>query len=117
VHLGSDDVFQRQDLESTLGELRRLIEITGEVRSEATTLLAQIIPTTTEAVNDRIAGLNRTITALAGPCVILVDAFTGFDPERMTYDGVHPSPDGEIHLSQVWLESLLPLLADATETR
>ena len=117
VHLGSNDLFQRQDLESTLDELRRLIEITGEVRPEATILLAQILPTTIEAVNDRIARLNARITALAGPRVIIVDAFTGFDPERMTYDGVHPSPDGEIHLSDVWLESLLRLLAPATETR
>jgi lysophospholipase L1-like esterase len=117
VHLGSNDLFQRQDLESTVEELRRLIEITGEVRPEATILLAQIIPTTTEAVNDRIARLNARIAALAGPRVILVDAFTGFDPVRMTYDGVHPNADGEIHLSNVWLETLLPLLAEATETR
>ena len=47
VHLGSNDVFQRQSIESTIVELRQLIDTIHGVRPEATILLAQIIPTTT----------------------------------------------------------------------
>ena len=114
VHLGSNDVFQRDSLESTLDEL---IDAVREVQPQATFLLAQIIPTDSSAANTRIRNLNARIPELAAAKstamsrVLVVDHFTGFDPLSQTYDGVHPNADGEIHLSDRWLETLLLVLS------
>ena len=83
-----------------------------ESRPRATFLLAQIIPTTMGRANTSIRELNARIPEIAASRstpdsrVIVVDQFTGFDAPRQTYDGVHPNPDGEIHLSDRWLEVL-----------
>ena len=117
VHLGSNDVFQRQSLDSTLDELGELIDAVREAQPQATLLLAQILPTDSSAANTRIRNLNARIPELAAAKstatsrVLVVDHFTGFDPASQTYDGVHPNADGDIHLSDRWLESLLLVLS------
>jgi lysophospholipase L1-like esterase len=116
IHLGSNDLFQNESIESTLSELSEIIDAVRETRPEATFLLAQIIPTTTRAANARIFDLNARIPELAASKskpssrVIVVDQHSGFDAARQTYDGVHPNPDGEIHLSERWLEALEEIL-------
>ena len=118
VHLGSNDIFQDQPIDETLGELEELIERIRSVRPDATILLAQIIPTRNAGVNRSIRGLNDRIPALAARTstsdspVLVVDHFTGFDADTQTYDGVHPNPDGEIHLSDRWLDVLNELLTE-----
>ena len=117
IHLGSNDVFQGEDVESTLDELGELIDGVRESRPEATFLLAQIIPTTMANANAGIRELNARIPELAASKseatsrVVVVDHFTGFDATRQTYDGVHPNADGEIHLSDRWLAALIDVLA------
>jgi len=116
IHLGSNDVFQGEDVETTLDELGELIDAVRESRPEATFLLAQIIPTTMAHANAGIRELNARIPELAASKssatsrVVVVDHFTGFDATRQTYDGVHPNADGEIHLSDRWLAALADVL-------
>lgn len=116
IHLGSNDVFERQSIESTVSELGQLIDTIRAVRPRATFLVAQILPTTTPAATSRIVALNTRIPGLAArksievSPVIVVDQFTGFDPETATYDGVHPNADGEIHMSERWLAALQSVL-------
>ncbi len=110
IHVGSNDVFQNESIDSTIDELSQLIVGIRESRPEVTLLLAQIIPTRNGGTNARIRELNARIAQLASSNVIVVDQFTGFDPETQTYDGVHPNADGEIHLSDRWLEALEDVL-------
>ena len=116
IHLGSNDVFQDEDVETTLEELAELIDAVRESRPEATFLLAQIIPTAMANANVGIRELNARIPELAATKssttsrVVVVDHFTGFDAARQTYDGVHPNADGEIHLSERWLAALEDVL-------
>ena len=117
VHLGSNDVFQRQSLESTLDELSELIDTVRDVRPQATFLLAQILPTDSAAANQRIQELNARIPGLATAKstatshIFVVDQFTGFDPASQTYDGVHPNADGEMHLADRWFSTLIEVLS------
>lgn len=117
IHLGSNDVFEGESIDATLAELSELIDAVRETRPHATFLLGQIIPTTTARVNVRIRELNARIPEIASSKstsvspVIVVDHHTGFDAARQTYDGVHPNPDGEIHLSERWLEVLEEVLS------
>jgi acyl-CoA thioesterase-1 len=117
IHLGSNDVFQDESTEGTVEELAQLIDAVRESRPEATFLIAQIIPTAMAGANRGIRDLNARIPELAlskststSP-VNVVDHFTGFDAARQTYDGVHPNPDGEIHMSDRWLDALVDVLA------
>jgi lysophospholipase L1-like esterase len=121
VHLGSNDVFQDQSVSSTLDELSRLIDVVREARPDAAFLVAQVIPTSNGSRNRTIRELNAGISSLASKStersrVWIVDHFTGFDPARMTYDGVHPNADGEIHIADRWLAAL-ELHIDESERR
>ena len=117
IHLGSNDIFQDESIDSTIEELGELIDAIRESRPEATFILAQIIPTRTASANRRIRELNDRIPELAASKstaaspVLVVDQFTGFDAAKQTYDGVHPNPDGEIHMSDRWLAALVDVLA------
>ena len=116
IHLGSNDIFQQQSIESTISELGELIDAIRAVRPNTTFLLAQILPTTTPAATSRIIDLNSQIPRLAASkstgdsTVIVVDHFTGFDAATETYDGVHPNADGEIRMSERWLDALQSVL-------
>ena len=114
--IGAIDVFQDEDLASTIDELRAVIQAIRGVRPACTFLLAQIIPTRNAGtnrgireLNDAIPELARSLSTSASP-VLVVDQFTGFDAASQTYDGVHPNPAGEIHLSERWLEALREVL-------
>lgn len=111
VHLGSNDLFQRQSVESTLEELSRLVDIASATEPSPVIFIAQIIPTTTESANRRIRELNAEIARLGEhPSVRIVDHYTGFDGARLTYDGVHPNVDGEIRMAERWLAALEEIL-------
>jgi hypothetical protein len=116
VHLGSNDLFQGESVESTLGELEALVAAVRAVEPEAVLLLAQILTTTTEAANRRIRELNARLPDLAARLttpaspVLVVDHASGFDPARMTYDGVHPNLEGEAHMAERWLDGLAEIL-------
>ena len=111
VHLGSNDDFQDQSVSSTLDELARIVGTVREERPDTTFLIAQIIPTTNSSRNRTIRELNAGISSLTSMSterskVTIVDQFTGFDPRRMTHDGVHPNAEGEIHMADRWFEAL-----------
>ena len=115
IHLGSNDLFQRQGVPGTLEELSALVDTLRASVPGVRIVMAQIIPTTTAATNARIEALNARLPSLAASKSIrLVDHFTDFDAFALTYDGVHPNVSGEARMAERWLESLLPLL-DETE--
>lgn len=111
IHLGSNDVFQHQSVSSTVDELSRLIDVVRQSRPDTSFLIAQILPTTHSSPNQRIGELNAGISTLASKStdrsrIEIVDQFSGFDARRMTYDGVHPNAEGDIHLADRWLAAL-----------
>jgi lysophospholipase L1-like esterase len=116
IHLGSNDVFQNQSTESTIDELRQLIDRLRLANPKVKIALAQIIPVNhprklnaIRDLNDRIETLGTTKSRKGSP-VAIVDLFTGFDVQRDTYDGVHPNVSGEEKMARVWLSALEQLL-------
>lgn len=109
VHLGSNDIFQREPNDETVRELSALVDTVLAAEPSATILVAKIISTTTPAANARILDFNARLSGLETQyrgAVRLVDHHTGFVAERMTYDGVHPNEEGERHMAERWLEAL-----------
>jgi lysophospholipase L1-like esterase len=112
VHLGSNDVFQGQDIDETIAELRELLTALRIELPEARALVAQIVPTDNTAVNRRIRELNSRIDGLREEGFVeIVDQNTGFDASTLTYDGVHPNADGEIQMAERFRDALSPVLA------
>ncbi|MDW7690676.1 fibronectin type III domain-containing protein [Flammeovirgaceae bacterium SG7u.111] len=113
IHLGTNDILQGQDVASTILELEQIIDVLRADNPNVVILLAQIIPNTWGTdftpFNNAVAGIPATKSTANSP-VILVDQATGFDAAQDTYDGVHPTPWGEIKMGRKWFETLVPLL-------
>jgi len=112
VHLGSNDVFQDQSLQSTIDDLGHIIDRLRAINPRVKILLAQVIGVANAHQNEGIRRLNSEIAALAGrktadgSAVVLVDQFTGFQAAEDTHDGVHPDLSGEVKLAQRWFTAL-----------
>lgn len=116
IHLGSNDLFQDEPPEQVVEELAEIIDLLRGINPEIVLLVAKIIPASgTEAIT---ATFNRALDDLTTRStdtspIRLVDQFTGFDPARHTYDGVHPNQDGEALMAERWHEALAPWLTAA----
>lgn len=116
VHLGTNDLANRQSIESTVGELRSLIQTLRRVNPRIKVLLAQIIPlwgseAEFQQFNLQVGLLARQLNTSSSP-VIAVDQFSGFDPilGQDTYDGCHPNEAGETKIADRWFAALKKVL-------
>jgi acyl-CoA thioesterase-1 len=116
IHLGSNDVFQRQNNEQTVQELKEIIIALRENNPGVKILLAQIIPVRGEAARALISKLNQLLPDMAQSLsttespVHIVDLYTGFDPRADTYDGVHPNDSGIQKMAHKWYQALTTIL-------
>ncbi|WP_050988086.1 SGNH/GDSL hydrolase family protein [Thiothrix nivea] len=116
LHLGTNDVLQgKNDKLVTISELRQVIGKLKARNSNAIILVAEIIPSlglywTNPYINEDVAGYNaeivKMVNSMADPKVVLVDMFTGFDPDVYLFDGVHPNATGEHMMAQRWRDAL-----------
>jgi acyl-CoA thioesterase I len=114
IHLGTNDILRGQSFESTIAELRSLIQTMRKRNPNLKILLAQLIPsqgseTLTQQFNQQIFVLARSLNSKDSP-VILVDQFTGFNVSRDTYDGLHPNESGEQKMANRWFQTLQTVL-------
>ncbi len=116
IHLGSNDIFQGQSIQSTVDELAKTVSLLRRVNREVIILVAQIIPTSNKRVNREIRKLNDAIALLGlhldspqSP-VRVVDQYSGFTALEDTYDGVHPNEQGEAKMAVQWQKTLLEFM-------
>ncbi len=116
VHLGTNDLLQGQTPQSTIEELRTLIQKLRAINPSVKMLLAQPIPcgdrTRVQQLNSLIPNLARATTTQKSP-VMTVDQFSGFNPAKGedTYDGCHPNESGEQKMANRWFAALTKVLA------
>ena len=115
IHLGNNDLTRGQSLESTIEELRQLIQRIRAVNPRVKLLIAQIIPCGNKAriqqLNKLIGNLARRTNTQESP-IVVVDQFSGFNPKAGvdTYDGCHPSGVGEQKMASRWFAALKKVL-------
>ncbi len=115
LHLGTNDINQGQSQESTIEELRELIQRLRRINPRVKTLIAQLIPCGDEAkirqFNRRIVDLARNTNTQESP-VIAVDQFSDFNATAGfdTYDGCHPNESGEKKMANRWFAALKKVL-------
>ncbi len=111
IHLGSNDIFQGQSVQSTVDDIDRVITAILFERPGAVALLANVIPwnlnqrngSDNPSAGDLALGseLSSALEALAGQriregdAVRLVDVNSGFQPLIHSVDGIHPNALGE----------------------
>ncbi|MBX2865299.1 MAG: hypothetical protein KTR27_17250, partial [Leptolyngbyaceae cyanobacterium MAG.088] len=112
VHLGTNDLFQGQSVESTIDDLSETIDILRADNPDVVIFVAELIPTTDPTRNQSIEEFNDQLPTLvadknqANSPVILVDQNTGFDASQDTYDGIHPDESGEAKVAQQWFVAI-----------
>lgn len=114
IHLGTNNILRGQSFESTIAELRKLVETMRQQNPRLKILIAQLIPSSgsealTQQFNQQIAMLARSINSQTSP-VILVDQFSGFNVQQNTYDGLHPNESGEQKMANRWFQALEKVL-------
>ena len=118
LHAGTNDLIDRESVESTRDDLGHIIDQLRSVNPSVKVLLAQLIPSVNENINRDITELNGLIAELAkqkntveAP-VILVDQNTGFSalPGVDLYDNLHPNEQGEEKMAERWYQALKSVL-------
>lgn len=111
VHLGTNDIFSRQDpIEVTL-ELVSIIGILRRHNPDIILALAEIFPGTWGDV----APFNIQVRTLAGRStsrspIVIADCYSEIDLETDSYDGSHPDTSGGNKMAEAWWEAIEPLL-------
>ena len=112
LHLGTNDIFQKQKIENTVEELRQIISILRKDNPRVEVLLAQLIPVRDRNANMKVQKLNsllpdmaQSITTNDSP-VHIVNQYEGFDVLKDTYDGIHPNEFGIVKMAQKWYDVL-----------
>ena len=123
VHLGTNDLASAQSIESTVAELRSLVQALRRVNPRIKVLLAQIIPlrgseAQFQQFNVQVAQLVQQLNTTSST-VLAVDQFTNFDsmPGKDTYDGCHPNEAGEAKMVDRWFAALKQVLPQASPPR
>lgn len=115
IHLGTNDLCHNQTIQSAVDNLDAIIDTLRATNAHVGILLAQLIASS-KACGVRIPELNAKLPALAAAKtlplspVVIVDQYTNFDPNILTYDKLHPTAVGESQMADRWFAALSPLL-------
>ncbi len=115
LHLGTNDVGSGQSIKGTVQELRDIIDVIRNANPCVVVLVAKIIPLKHFLAGKRIPIFNKALESLLelntkDSPIVLVDQFTGMDPDKDLYDGVHPNNAGAQKMAQKWYLALQPHL-------
>jgi lysophospholipase L1-like esterase len=118
--IGANDV-SREGLPDSAERLAILVDQVLEAAPDALVLLAQITPTQSDSINERVRAYNAEMPAIVesraaeGKHIALVDMYGAFTavPDYQSvlmYDNLHPGVEGDRVLARVWYEAIRELL-------
>jgi lysophospholipase L1-like esterase len=111
IHLGTNDVHQRQTAESTRDDIEKIIEKLRAKNPTIKILLAKIVPMRMSSgvprLNQLLARLAIHLNRVRSP-VISVDMYSGFSIHTdMQKDKIHPNANGEKKMAKRWFDALI----------
>ena len=114
IHLGTNDIFQNEEINGTFNELAQVINILRKHNPEITLLVAKLIPSnrkteTLQLFNTQLPDFLDSMQK-TGSIIKIVDQTKGFDVAKHTRDGVHPNTDGEELMAESWFKVLKEVL-------
>ncbi len=111
LHIGSNDVFHKNSLDSTIDELIELIGRLRAANDQVALFIAKVLPA--DRLNSELTELNKNIVETVNRLnnerspIFIVDQNTGFNVTEDTYDGVHPNASGEMKMADIWMKALM----------
>jgi len=111
IHLGTNDMYQKQTPESTRDEIEQIIVKLRANNPAVKIVLAQVIPMRTDAsiprLNQLLAQLAQKLNQPNSP-VMVVDMYSGFNLNTdMQKDKIHPNANGEKKMAERWFNALM----------
>lgn len=115
MHLGTNDVWNNRSPAEITTAFSKLVDQMRASKPTMKILVAKIIkmnPPNCSACYERVKALNVAIEkwapgkATAKSPITVVDAWTGFNTDSMTGDGVHPNDVGNKRLANTWFQPL-----------
>lgn len=126
VLLGINDLMQGKPVERAVSAIVRIAAHFRVNRSSTEVLVSTVLPVDPQKVGGKkrdkltrvlhdVPILNAALKlALAGDSMVrVVDIAVTFDAVTMTYDGIHPNEQGEMHIAHQWMRSLATSLTRA----
>ena len=116
--IGTNDVIHGRELDAIEADLAEIVKTLRGAKTDVTVVIATVIPCAAWRcgdVNSEIDDLNVRIRRLvpsldtATSRVAIADLALRFDADRYSDDGIHPDPDGNRILADVWMETLRTL--------
>ena len=112
IHLGTNDALVGRPPENIIGSLSAIIAALRAHAPQVKIIVAQIAePGTPRAIpqfNAQLPAAMATLSTAESP-VAVADCWQGFNPDEMTWDGLHPNWDGEIFIAERFLLAMEPL--------
>lgn len=123
VELGTNDVFQCRSAEDVLKNFDELISVLRAKNKNVKVLVATVLPLgkewgpkklcgDDESYDERLKKLNEAMKVFVAKVhsdqspVVLVDQFSGIDPEQHMYDDIHPNEVGEALIARKWFRAM-----------
>ena len=113
LHAGTNDILQGEGVASTVQDLRLIILTLRYYNPNVKVLISKIIPTSDPVVNEQIEALNVSINNISysmntgNSQILIVDHYSGFDADRLTYDGIHPNSQGSQQIASNFYNALV----------
>ena len=111
IHLGTNDVHQKQSPQSTRDEIEQVITKLRARNPKIKVLLAKIVPM---RMSNGVPRLNQLLARLAiklnnaNSPVVSVDMYSGFSIHTdMQKDKIHPNAKGEEKMAKRWFDALM----------
>ena len=122
LHIGTNDVNGNVNVANAPTRLGALIDQLTTDAPNALVVVAQIIPTTTDATNTRVSAYNAAVPGLvqqraaAGKHVVRLDMYTAFTTHAdyktaLMFDNLHPNTTGYATMGDAWygaIQAVLP---------
>jgi lysophospholipase L1-like esterase len=119
--IGTNDVHLSYDLANAPARLGALLDRITTDAPNALLVVAQIIPSTTDAINVDVQTYNAAIPGLvqtrvaAGKHIAVVDMYAAFTANAsyktaLMYDYLHPNDAGYMVMEQVWYDAIKSFL-------
>ncbi len=115
LHIGTNDARRQEGAITVIARISEIIDKLRAINPRVAVIVAQIIPSR----NDSFRFFNDAVPQLAADKdtpesrVLVANHSVGFNPSVDLYDAVHPSPSGEAKMADVWLNSILELVASS----
>jgi lysophospholipase L1-like esterase len=115
MHLGTNDVWSNRSPQEITTAFSKLVDQMRASKPTMKILAAKIIPmnpSNCAECGPRVVALNNVIQTWAASKtttnspITVVDAWTGFNTNTMTGDGVHPNDTGNKQLADTWFQPL-----------